>query len=229
MQNQGKGSFNDETPDFRGSGMRSILIVRRAADEAAALASAADALAYENGLAPGPGHGVGKRVFACLSPPGAGRAEAEIDALKPFWPDGIVAFGVCGWRDIQRLGAKLAVREAELGLAAGATKIVAFPASTPAGVLELGTLARAGGRLIGLGFDADALAQALGVEAQAEPVRVARGLLVCAAAAAGVPAYERARHGDGDSFARACAEAARDSFFGLFVDDAAQAAQLNFP
>ena len=161
-----------------------------------------------------------------------GLADADLDAVMPGRPDGIILPDACGGRDIQHLGAKLAVREAENDLAEGALKILASAGDSPAALFELGSIARASRRLIGLGRDERLLAQRLGVLARIgdgppEPLRVARSLCLFAAAAAGTKAYDCSEPGESDAFARICAQAARDGFTGKIVVSAAQARIVN--
>jgi citrate lyase subunit beta / citryl-CoA lyase len=221
--------------------MRSILIfpaTRRALEEA--LASEADALAVdllcasEEDVAAliGKARASGKKCLAQIHPLDSGLADADLDAVMPGRPDGIILPDACGGRDIQHLGAKLAVREAEYDLSEGALKILALAGDSPAALFELGSIARASRRLIGLGRDEGLLAQRLGISArrddeQPEPLRVARSLCLFAAAAAGTKAYDCAESGEGETFARICARAARDGFAGKIVVSATQARIVN--
>ena len=221
--------------------MRSILIfpaTRRALEEA--LASEADALAVDL-LGAGDADAAaiigdvrarGKKCLAQIHALDSGLADADLDAIMPGRPDGIILPDARGGRDIQHLGAKLAVREAENDLADGALKILALAGDSPAALFELGSIARASRRLIGLGRDERLLAQRLGIFARMdderpEPLRVARSLCLFAAAAAGTKAYDCAEPGEGEAFARLCARAARDGFAGKIVVSAAQAVIVN--
>jgi citrate lyase subunit beta/citryl-CoA lyase len=218
--------------------MRSILVfpATQGAFEAA-LASEADALALDlSGAAiENPAALIaearqrGKICLAQIHPLPSGRTDSDLDAVMPARPDGIILPDARGGRDVQHLGAKLAVREAENDFPDGATTILALAGDSPAALFELGSFARAGRRLIGLGRDERLLAQRLGVAAgeTPEPLRVARSLCLFAAAAAGAPAYDCAEPGVGEVFARICAEAARDGFAGKLVLSAAQAKIVN--
>jgi citrate lyase subunit beta / citryl-CoA lyase len=225
--------------------MRSILIVPAARSLAqAALASEADAIAIDlsasgdEGAARGAAiemlglaRAAGKAALVLIHPLASGRADADLDAVMASRPDGIILPDAVGGRDVQHLGAKLAVREAENDLPDGSTRILALAADSPAAVFELGSLARATRRLIGIGRDERRLAQKLGLaltEGETpEPLRAARGLAVLAAAAAGAPAFDSAEAGEGENFARACARAARDGFAGKFALTPDQARAVN--
>lgn len=158
----------------------------------------------------------------------------DLAAVMPGAPDGIVLAGAVGGADVQRLGAMLAVWEAELGLEDGATAILAV-VGCARGVLAAGTLAGASPRLIGVAWDGDALAASLGAEAARdeagaliEPCRHARLTALLAAAAAGVPAVDMA-HGSDDLVAleRECREAERDGFTAKMATHPAQVSVIN--
>jgi citrate lyase subunit beta/citryl-CoA lyase len=120
----------------------------------------------------------------------SGLIEDDLAAAMAFAPNAIVLPGAVGGRDVAHLGAKLAVLEAETGLADGSIRIIAHPADTAAGVLALATLPGASRRLAALAWRSRVLARELGCRVAAEPVRQARSMLVLAAAAAGVPALD---------------------------------------
>jgi len=227
--------------------MRSILLLpadSRAAFEAG-LASAADALAInlacdaeidaarENAAAwIAEARGLGRACLAQIHPLGSELADGDLDAVMAARPDGVILPDACGGRDVQHLGAKLAVREAEYGLPDGFGKILVLAADSPAALFELGSFARATRRLIGLGHDERLLMQRLGMSMEgakkrSEPLRVARALCLFAAAAAGAPAYDCAESGEGAAFVVACAKAAAEGFGGKFVWTAKQAEIVN--
>lgn len=151
----------------------------------------------------------------------------DLDAALALRPDGIVLPRVADGTGIARLGVCLAVHEAETGIPDGATRIVAGLDGARA-LLRFGGGAGGFPRLAGLFCAFDALACDLGVAMSSEvpwpaPLMQARGLLVLAAAAAGVPAFDGPR----PSIDRAAALAARrDGFQGGFVETAEAAALL---
>jgi citrate lyase subunit beta / citryl-CoA lyase len=118
-----------------------------------------------------------------------GPIEAELDALMPAAPDGIILPAQNG-ADVQHLGIKLAVREAELGIADGATRIIVLAGGTPGAIFQLASFAGASARLIALAFDSSVLAASLGAndDAPGAPLILARNLTLFAARAAGVMA-----------------------------------------
>lgn len=219
--------------------MRSILVIPVLAppDNLAALAAEADAVAIdlagagEDDIARArcdaagliaAADAAGKPALVMVHPLASSLVDGDLDVVMAKAPFGIILPDAIGGRDIQHLGAKLAVREAENGLIDGATHILALAADSPAAIFELGSLARATRRLIGLGRDEARLARALGLAGEAsedkpEPLRIARGLALLAAAAASAPAFDSAEPGEGEAFAKLCAGAARDGFAGKFA------------
>ncbi|REF87978.1 HpcH/HpaI aldolase/citrate lyase family protein [Methylovirgula ligni] len=132
--------------------------------------------------------GAGLRLYVRVSGLD-GPIEAELDALMPAAPDGIV-LPARGGADVQHLGVKLAVREAELGIADRAMRIIALAGATPGAIFQLPSFAGASARLVALAFDASALAASLGTndDAPGAPLTLARNLTLFAAKAAGVSA-----------------------------------------
>ncbi|WP_018408788.1 aldolase/citrate lyase family protein [Methylocystis rosea] len=141
--------------------------------------------------------------------------EADLDALFGPGPEGIFLPSCAGAASLQRMSVKLAVREAQAGLADGATRIGAFAGGDPAAALALRSLAGASPRLAALAFDEAGLRAALGLaEGSGAAVQMARGALVLAAASAGVPAL--AAHvptGENEAYAAA----RRDGFQGAMA------------
>ncbi len=168
------------------------------------------------------------RVFARLGALDDGPADRALDAIMRAAPDGIVLADCRGPADVQRLGAKLAVREAERGMPDGAMRIVAV-AGSAAALLAAGSLRDASPRLCGVGWDAGALAAQLapGRPAPAAALAHARALTVVAARAAGVVAIDSLSHAAPVAFADECAASWRDGFDGKFAASPAQAAAID--
>lgn len=131
-------------------------------------------------------------------------------------PDGIFLKGAENGAHVQHLGAKLAVFEARAGLPDGALGVIAAAAGTPAATFDLASFAGCSQRLRALAFDRDALAGSLGVARAAAPLGLARGLLVLAAAAAGLPALDAPCRDAADLalLRKECLAARRDGFKG---------------
>lgn len=161
-----------------------------------------------------------------------GSTDAELDAVMPARPDGIVLSGCRDSAAVQRLGVKIAVREAEAGLAEGITAIIADAGSSASGLLALRGFRGASPRLTALAWDAAQLAAECGAEpgvfAEDEgPSTTVRTLLTLAAAAAGLAALDTASRARGEAFARECAAAKRLGFAGKIARDAGQVAVVN--
>src|SRR5215217_6667308 len=83
------------------------------------------------------------RLFVRVNGLTTGLTDADLDGVMPGAPDGIVLPKAIGGIDVSHLGAKLAVREAEFGLADGETRILAIATENALGVFALGTFAGA--------------------------------------------------------------------------------------
>ena len=155
----------------------------------------------------------------------------------PAGPDGIMLPKTVGGRDVSHLGAKLAVREAEYGLADGATRIIAIATETARGVFALGTLAGASQRLAGVAWGGEDLAADVGAEANrgpdglyTDPYRLARAMTLFAR---GRGRGRRDRHAStpisatSTGLAAECREARRDGFAAKMAIHPAQVPVIN--
>ena len=195
--------------------MRSLLLVRAdgPAAVAEALASGADALVLDL-----TGSAESRRAAAAFlqsrSPPETGplifarvslddkRIDADLDAAMAGAPDGIIVSGAVGSDAVALLGARIAAREAIIGIDDGRTAIAAI-ISTAAELIAAPGFSSAGRRLKALAWDAEALAADFGAPSSRdedgvliEPLRIARSLCLAAAAAAGIAAIDTGFGGD---------------------------------
>jgi citrate lyase subunit beta/citryl-CoA lyase len=133
-------------------------------------------------------------IYARLGPVEHPRFELALESMLQAPPDGIFLDGAEGGPSVQHLAAKLAVFEARAGLADGAMTIIAGAAGTPAAIFTLHSYKGCSPRLAALSWESDALARALALDGWPgvvpAPLAVARGSLVLAAAAAGLPALD---------------------------------------
>ncbi len=114
--------------------------------------------------------------------------EADLDALFGPGPDGVFLPCCDGAAKLQRLAVKLAVREAQAGLADGATRIGAFVGSDAGGIPALRSFVGASPRLAALAFDEAGLRAAMRLaDGAGAAIETARAMVVLAAASAGVP------------------------------------------
>jgi citrate lyase subunit beta / citryl-CoA lyase len=165
-----------------------------------------------------------------------GLTDADLDAIAPAKPDAIMLPKAEGGASVIHADAKLAVREATVGLPDGYIKILPIATETAAALFLAGTFAGASARLIGLTWGAEDLSADLGAQANRDaqgnfldPYRLARALCIAGAAAAAVPAvdtvYVDFRNSDG--FRRECEDACRDGFAGKMAIHPAQVPIIN--
>ena len=158
--------------------MRSLLFVPGDDDQklAKALASGADALIVdlEDSVADGRASrrrapppppssprrvqlAIRPRLYVRVNPFASGLTAADLDAVMPAAPDGVVLPKCLGGADVQRLGASLAVREAEHGLADGSTRIIAIATESARALFGFASYRGASGRLEGLAWGGEDL------------------------------------------------------------------------
>lgn len=153
----------------------------------------------------GAGDGETRRLSVWLPSSDEGDFPERLARAVALGAGTIVLAATAGSRDIERLAARLAVIEAETGLADGALRIVAS-IDGPAGIFGLGTL-RPHPRLAALLCDTAHLTAALACRPDAPAILQARGLTVLAASGCGVPALlatqdpEAAASAGGEGFA----------------------------
>jgi citrate lyase subunit beta/citryl-CoA lyase len=165
-----------------------------------------------------------------------GLTDADLDAVMPAGPDGVVLPKTVGGPDVTHLAAKLAVREAEYGLPDGTTRILAIATETARGVFALGTLAGASHRLMGVTWGGEDLSADLGAETNrgpdgryTDPYRLARALALLAAAAAEADAVDSVYTSfrDMEGLAAECRESRRDGFVAKMAIHPAQVPVIN--
>lgn len=111
----------------------------------------------------------------------------KLSALAKRGADALAIANLEDCRAAGAIGARLAVAEAEAGRAPGSIALMVIVDAPRLAAAPLG-LAAAGPRLALLAFDPARLASRMGATPEAAPVAAARGLVVLAAAALGVPA-----------------------------------------
>jgi citrate lyase subunit beta / citryl-CoA lyase len=165
----------------------------------------------------------------------SGETDSDLDAVMAHAPDGILLQGSLGAASVQQLSTKLAVREADLSLADGGTRIIAV-ADTAQSLFGMASYRGSSARLTGIAWSAESLRADIGAETDrngrgdyAGPYRLARDLTLLAATSAGVAAIDAPfpdpRNAEG---LRAEALAARrDGFAGKMAIDPAQVGVIN--
>ncbi len=176
------------------------------------------------------------RLFVRVNALATGHTAADLDAVMPAAPDGIVLPKASGGIDVSHLGAKIAVREAESDLADGATRILAIATETGRSIFGLGTYGGASHRLVGLAWGAEDLSADLGAQTNkgtdgrfSEPYRLVRSLTLFGAAAAGIAAIDTVftNFRDLSGLEAECAAAARDGFSAKMAIHPAQIPVIN--
>jgi len=163
-------------------------------------------------------------------------ALADLRALMPSAPAGIVLPKPYGAKDAIQLGKLLDVLEQEYDVRQGSTGILPIATERPGALFHLHEYVRATDRLAGLTWGAEDLGAAVGASAirDAEgnwlaPYELARSLCLFAAAAAAVPAVDTVftDYRDDEGLRASAERARRDGFSGMLAIHPAQAAIIN--
>jgi citrate lyase subunit beta / citryl-CoA lyase len=165
----------------------------------------------------------------------SGETGGDLDAVMPGVPDAILLPGSLGAPSVQQLSAKLAVREAELGLSDGATRIIVV-ADAAQSLFHMGTYRGSSTRLTAVTWSSEALRADIGAEADRDPLgdplgpyRLARDLTLLAATSARVAAIDTAflNIRDMEGLRAEALAARRDGFTGKIALDPAQVGVIN--
>jgi citrate lyase subunit beta/citryl-CoA lyase len=176
------------------------------------------------------------RLFVRINGLETGLADPDLDAVMPGGPDGIVLPKSRSGADVQHLGAKLAVREAENGLPDGACAIIPLVTETAASLFGLSSYAGASQRLLGMAWGAEDLSAALGAQtnrlpdgAFTSPYQLARTLTLVGARAAEVEPIDTVftAFRDEAGLRRDCEAALRDGFTAKMAIHPAQVPAIN--
>ncbi len=166
----------------------------------------------------------------------SGLIDDDIAGLGPALPEAIMLPKAQGGADIQALHARLSVAEAEHGHTDGATAIHAIATETGRAMFALGTYRDSSPRLQGLTWGAEDLSADIGAETNrlpgagaTEPFRIARTMLLFAAADANVAAIDTVHvdFRDLDDLRDECATARRDGFTAKMAIHPAQVPVIN--
>ena len=181
----------------------------------------------------------GPRLWVRINPltDGQGSALADLAAVMPGRPAGIMLPKAAGRDDVIRLGHHLDAFEAAFGIDHGATRILSVATETPAAVLTLGSYAGpAIPRLAAMTWGAEDLSTALGASTNLDPAggwaftyRMARSATLLAARAAGVMAIETlyTDFRDPDGLLASCRAAAAEGFDGRIAIHPSQVPVIN--
>lgn len=172
-----------------------------------------------------------------VNPLDSGLTLADLAAVIPGAPDGIVQPKIDGPDDVRQLSHYLDAFEAAAGIAAGSTRIIPVATETAVAPFNLGSFAQAGlARLAGLTWGGEDLAAALGASTNRDAggdwaftYRMVRSLTLLAAHAAGVQAIDtlHANFRDEDGLRTSSAMARGEGFTGRLAIHPAQVAIIN--
>ncbi|MBV9567446.1 MAG: CoA ester lyase, partial [Hyphomicrobiales bacterium] len=236
--------------------MRSLLFVPGDSEKkfAKALASRADALILdlEDSISPTAKEGARKTARAAIAEArkkktrpliyvrvnslDSGFLEADLDAVTPARPDGIMLPKARGGQDVMQLSTKLAVREAESDLPDGEIAILPIATESAAALFNMGSYAGASRRLSALTWGAEDLSADVGASANrltdgayTDPYRLARALALFAATAAEIAPIDTVfvNFRDREGLATECDAARRDGFIGKLAIHPDQVATIN--
>ena len=176
------------------------------------------------------------RLILRVNPLDSGLTEADLDAVMPSAPEGILLPKSLGGASVQHLGVKLAVREACFGLADGATRIIAIATESARALFGMESYCGCSARLAGLAWGGEDLSADLGAEsnrvpdgAYADPYRLARSLTLLDATAAGVTPIDTVftNFRDHDGLRAEAIAARRDGFWAKMAIHPAQVPVIN--
>jgi citrate lyase subunit beta/citryl-CoA lyase len=165
--------------------------------------------------------------FVRVNPLGGGETKADLDAILPAGPDGLVLPKAEGESSVRAL----------IELAGGPTPpILPIATETAAAVFQLSTYGAVAGHLAGLTWGAEDLPAAIGATSSRNadgsytaPYEMVRALTLFGAHAAGVAAIETVypNIADGEGLAAYVARGRRDGFTGMMAIHPAQVAAIN--
>jgi citrate lyase subunit beta/citryl-CoA lyase len=164
-----------------------------------------------------------QQLWVRINPLDHAEAGADLGAVIPVRPEGVVLPKARSPEDIEVLGQRIGHYEAEYDIPVGSTRILPVATETPQSLFSLGEYARCGKRLAGITWGAEDLAAAVGAMSNRDaegrwtpPYQMVRSLCLFAAHAAGVEAIDTlwANFRDPAGLEASCAEARRDGFSG---------------
>jgi citrate lyase subunit beta/citryl-CoA lyase len=165
----------------------------------------------------------------------SGETDSDLDAVMPGAPAAILLPGSLGAASVQQLSTKLAVREAQLGLSDGATRVIAV-VDTAQALFNMGSYRGSSARLMGIAWSPESLRAEIGggtdrdpLGAYLGPYRLARELTLLAATSARVAAIDAAFANirDLEGLRAEALVARRDGFTGKMALDPAQVGVIN--
>jgi citrate lyase subunit beta/citryl-CoA lyase len=160
---------------------------------------------------------------------------ADLAAVIPARPGGIMLPKSLGRQDVEVLDHYLSALEVSAGIAQGSTKVIALVTETAEGMFTTGTY-KGAPRLVAMTWGAEDLADAVGASENRNPdgsygftYELARSLCLLGAAAAGVAAVETIQGDfrDLESLRRRAEKVRRDGYRGMLAIHPAQVEVIN--
>ncbi|MFM9850398.1 MAG: HpcH/HpaI aldolase/citrate lyase family protein [Hyphomicrobiaceae bacterium] len=175
-------------------------------------------------------------LYVRVNPLDSADVEADIAAVMPAGPDGIVQPKPNSGQDVHRLSIALGHAEEQAGLRDRPARILPIVTETPASVLQLSTYIGASSRIVGMSWGAEDLSAVVGSllsrragRGLSSPYRLVRDLCLLTAAAADVEPIDTVfvDFRDEAGLRRECEEAAQDGFTGKMAIHPNQIAVIN--
>jgi citrate lyase subunit beta/citryl-CoA lyase len=176
------------------------------------------------------------RLLVRVNPLESGLAEADLDAIMPSAPEGVMLPKSLGGASVQELGVKLAVREASFGLEDGVTRIVPIATESARALFGMDSYRGCSQRLAGIAWGGEDLSADLGAEsnrqsdgAYAGPYFLARNLTLLGATAAHVAPIDTVftNFRDEEGLRAEAIAARRDGFWAKMAIHPAQVRVIN--
>jgi citrate lyase subunit beta/citryl-CoA lyase len=177
-----------------------------------------------------------QQLWVRINPIGSNKALADLAAVVPGAPDGLLLPKCGSGADVSLLGHYLTALESREGVAPGSIRIVPVATETPGALFELGSYRNASPRLHGLTWGAEDLATAVGATtnkgddgALGFGYQMARNLCLFAAKAAGIQPIDTISPDfrNAEALAREVRRARQDGFTAKFAIHPDQVAIIN--
>jgi citrate lyase subunit beta / citryl-CoA lyase len=178
----------------------------------------------------------GQQLWVRVNALASGKLPADLAAVMPGAPDGIVLPKVSFAREALEVGRLLSDLERKFDRPAGVTQLLIIATETAQAPLALGDYATtANARLAGLTWGSEDLSAALGASARGADgsltftFELVRSMCLLAAAAAGIPAFDGVcvDFRNHDALTREAARACRDGFMGKLAIHPSQIGPIN--
>lgn len=176
-----------------------------------------------------------ERIWVRVNPIDGPQTLADLAAVMPARPGGIMLPKVHGRRDVERLDHYLSAFEAAHGIAPGATRVIVLVTETASAMFTTGDYKDAP-RVVALTWGAEDLADSIGASSNRDAdgsygftYELARSLCLLGAAAAGVAAIETIQGDfrDLDGLRRRAEQVRRDGYRGMLAIHPAQVEVIN--